>query len=153
MLRSKLIECPATPDEIEAAILPIAAMAMDYAIELGIGRTVYNTQGFIQGWMEGKQFVIGVYSEDELVGMILGAITMHAFTDAKQLIVQTAYLRKEHRTQSDAYIVEAFATAKAFAKSIHATNLIIHAGEGMEKALAKYGGSVGYVGVQFVIED
>ena len=153
MLHSKIIPCPDNPDDIEAAIMPIAAMAMDYAIELGIGKTIYNTHGFIHGWMQGTQFVIGVYDGEEIVGMILGRITAHAFTDAKTMVVQTAYLRREHRTASDKYIVDAFATAKAYAKQIDAVNLIIHAEGRMVKPLEKYGGKVGYVAMQFNVED
>lgn len=152
MLHSKIIECPETPVEIEEAAAPLAAMAMDYAIELGIGKTIYNSHDFILGWMKGTKFAIGVYSEDELVGMILGDIRYHAFTDAKTLVVTTVYLRREYRKQGDGHIVEAFTAGKAYAKKIGAVSIILHADPGMIKSLEKYGGTLGYVSVHFDVE-
>jgi len=151
MLHSKVVHCPEKPDDIAVAAAPFAEMAMDYAIELGIGKTLYNTQGFILDWMRGKKFVIGIYDKEDLVGMITGTITFNAFTDAKVMTVQTAYLRREYRTHSDAFIVDAFSTARAFAKSIEADTLFLHADPRMAKPLKKYGGTVSYVAIQFDI--
>ena len=149
MLHSKIIHCPEKPEDVAMAALPLAKMAMDYSIELGIGTTIFNTETFIKGWMEGTQHVLGFYSEDELVGMVLGITQSQMFTNAIVLVAQTAYINRDHRQSGAVHVTEAIAATKAYCKSIGVERLLIHADPRMVAGMIKQGGSQIYAGVEF----
>lgn len=151
MLHSKIIHCPEKPDDVAMAALPLAKMAMDYNIELGIGTAIFDTATFIKGWMEGTQHVLGFYADDELAGMVLGITTTQMFTNAVVLTAQTAYIKREHRQEGAQHVAEALTATKAYAKSINVDRLVIHADPRMVGGLIKQGGAHVYAAVEFEV--
>lgn len=150
MLHSKIIHCPATPEEISLAALPLAKMAMDYSIELGIGTKIFDTETFIKGWMEGSQHVLGFYNEaEQLVGMVLGITQTQMFSNDVVLTVQTAYINRDHRQAGAQHVMEALAASKQYASEIGASRIVIHAEVSMVEGLSKMGGKHIYAGMEF----
>ena len=149
MLHSKIIHCPETPEDVALAALPLAKMAMDYSIELGIGTAIFDTETFIKGWMEGTEHVLGFYADTELVGMVLGNTQTQMFTNAITLTAHTAYINREHRQEGAIHVNEAIAATKAYCKSVGVDRLIIHADPRMVKGMEKQNGKLVYAAVEF----
>lgn len=151
MLSFKPIPCPDDPDAVTEAMTPISEMVVDYCIEAGVGDSTFNFTDFVVQWRLGNQHIMGIYSDDELVGMILGVLRHKLFSASKMLVVELVYLKRSYRSEGSGIIYSAMAVGKDFAKKLGADTLIVHADVDKVKSLAPGRGTHVYSAVEYIL--
>lgn len=151
MLTFKPIKCPPEGTDLQPILTPLAEMVGDYCVELGVGDGLSSFQDFVVQWVLHKHHIMGIYSGDELVGMIVATLRHKLFSAATVLVVEMIYLKRGHRSEGLSIIPSALAAGKVFAKEVDADTLIIHADVQYTKSLAPGDGEHVYTAVEYIV--